>query len=271
MSDWTTAVSTDLYALIQKPRLGLLVDIDGTLSHIAATPQDAVVTEKNKKLLGKLVKHLDVVAAITGRAAADAQRMIGVPGLLYIGNHGMERLQDDKVEILPEVRRFRPRIDEVMGRLQGMHLPGVIIEDKYVSLSVHYRLAEDPELMGETLRSTIKSLCYKHSLSFHEGRMVFEVRPSISLDKGTALETLAREYDLHGLVFIGDDTTDVDAMRAAHRLRESTECYAISLGVDSPETPDAVRQNADLMIDQGVEGVEEFLSWLLRARKASSS
>lgn len=270
MNNWTTAVSTDLYALIQKPRLGLIVDIDGTLSHIAATPQDAEVTERNRRLLGKLQQHLDVVAAVTGRAAADAQQMVGVPGVLYIGNHGMERLKNGQVDILPEVRRFRPRIDEVMGKLRAMHLPGVHIEDKYVSLSVHYRNAEDPEAMGESLRPTIKHLCYDHDLSFHEGRMVFEVRPGISLNKGTALETLAGEYELDGLVFIGDDTTDVDAMRAARRLRENNECYAISLGVDSPETPDVVRENADLIV-QGVEGVEEFLSWLLRARKASSS
>jgi len=270
MNNWITAVSTDLYALIQKPRLGLIVDIDGTLSHIADTPADARVTERNKHLLGKLLRHLDVVAAVSGRAAADAYKMVDVPGVLYIGNHGMERMQGTEVDILPEVRRFRPKVDEVMGKLQNMHLPGVIIEDKYVSLSVHYRQAEDPQAMGEKLRPTIKNLCYNHDLSFHEGRMVFEVRPGISLNKGTALETLAREYDLHGLVFIGDDTTDVDAMRAARRLRINNECYAISLGVDSPETPDAVRDNADLIV-QGVEGVEEFLSWLLRARKASSS
>ncbi|MGF2075718.1 hypothetical protein, partial [Enterococcus casseliflavus] len=71
-------------------------------------------------------------------------------------------------------------------------------------------------------------------------------------------------------VFMGDDTTDVDAMRIARQLREDGSCYVVSLGVESDETPQAVRDNADVLV-QGISGVEDFLEWLLASRMASVS
>jgi trehalose 6-phosphate phosphatase len=271
MNHWKNAVSTDLYALIQKPRLGLVTDVDGTLSHIVDTPQDAVITENHRSLLTRLVKYLDLVAALSGRAATDVRDMVGVPGVVYVGNHGMERILNGEVDIPSDVRRFRPTLEEVLSHVNRIDLPGLVVEDKYASVSVHYRQVENQQKIDDSIRPKLKSLCSKHNLKLFEGRMVFEVRPPIWINKGSAFKSLVEEYQLDGAVFIGDDTTDVDALKQARYLRENNICYALGLGVISPETPDSVRDNADLIIDQGVEGVEEFLSWLVRARKASSS
>src|SRR5690242_13512164 len=78
-------------ALAQRPR-GLLSDVDGTLSAIAPTPGDATLLPGVRELLEQAQTRFDVVAAVSGRAAENARQLVGVSGLLYLGNHGLERL-----------------------------------------------------------------------------------------------------------------------------------------------------------------------------------
>jgi trehalose-phosphatase len=100
--------------------------------------------------------------------------------------------------------------------------------------------------------------------------MVFELRPPIQSNKGTAFYHLVQQYRLDAAVYLGDDTTDADALRMARQLRQAGTCYALGLGVASDHTPSVVRDSADLMIN-GVQDVEAFLSWLLNACMASST
>ena len=100
--------------------------------------------------------------------------------------------------------------------------------------------------------------------------MVFEIRPPLELNKGTAFRALVDEFNLDAAIYLGDDTTDVDAIRAAQALRQAGTCYAFGLGVDSLETPLVVREASDFLAE-GVEGVESFLDWVRIARSASSS
>src|SRR5262245_51861113 len=61
---------------------GLFTDIDGTISAIAATPSQAVVIERAREALKRLARRLDIVGAVTGRAADDGARLVGVPELV---------------------------------------------------------------------------------------------------------------------------------------------------------------------------------------------
>src|SRR3989304_7587699 len=80
-----------LARLVANPRFGLFSDLDGTLSPIAPTPQAAQITPRNRELLAELSKQLHIVALISGRRAASLQARVGLPGIIYIGNHGFER------------------------------------------------------------------------------------------------------------------------------------------------------------------------------------
>ncbi len=116
----------------------------------------------------------------------------------------------------------------------------------------------------------MQSIAEKHGLHLTQGRMVFEFRPPVKIDKGTAFEELVKTYQLEAAFYLGDDTTDVAVFLAARRLRETGQCLAYGLGVESQGTPQAVLTEADYLV-QEVAGVESFLDWLSKARTASST
>ena len=149
-------------------------------------------------------------------------------------------------------------------------MPGLFVEDKSVTLSVHYRQTAHPEQAADLLRPAVAAIAAEAGFRLVEGRMVFELRPPLEVDKGSAFRDLVAHYTLDGAVYLGDDTTDADALRAAGALRESGACYALGLGVVSDDTPDLVAASADLLLN-GIQDVEDFLAWLLSMRMASSS
>ena len=71
--------------------VGLFTDVDGTISEIAPAPAEAVVSAVCRESLIFLAGKLALVAAVSGRSAADTRRLVGVDGIVYVGNHGYER------------------------------------------------------------------------------------------------------------------------------------------------------------------------------------
>lgn len=270
--NWQDAKEAQLRTWLEKPRKGIITDVDGTISPIVDTPDAAQVTPRSKELLTELVNYMTVVGVISGRAAGDVQARVGVPGMVYVGNHGMERWRDGQVEIPQTVRVHRPGMEAVLQATRPYEesLPGVLVEDKDASLSIHYRKAADPKSVANTLRPLLNELSQENNLRVFEGRMIFEVRPPLDMNKGSALRALVQEYTLDAALYMGDDTTDVDAINAARDLREAEQCYAFGFGVAGEETPAPVLESADFLLD-GVSGVEAFLAWMLNALKASSS
>src|SRR6266567_9276878 len=74
--------------LSQRP-LGLVFDIDGTLSPITPTPDEARLFPGVVPLLEQ-ARQLAHVAIMTGRAIDNGAAMVNVEGLTYIGSHGLE-------------------------------------------------------------------------------------------------------------------------------------------------------------------------------------
>jgi trehalose 6-phosphate phosphatase len=270
MTNWQDALADEFQTLIEQPRLGIICDVDGTLSPIVDSPEKAQITPRNRQLLEALLGQLDLVAVVSGRAAEDVRQRVAVPGVVYVGNHGMERWQDGGVVLPEEVKRHRPALEAALRGLQEQVLPGMLIEDKTATLSVHFRNVDNPAAAAQMLEPLLAALSQEHGLRIFQGRMVFEVRPPVDTNKGSAVRSLVSEFALDGAVYIGDDTTDVDAFRAARQLREEGACYALALGVDSEETPESVREASDFLV-WGVSEVESFLSWLFKARSASAS
>lgn len=269
VSQWYAAHPL-LQPVLHAGRLGVITDVDGTISPIVDDPAAAQVTPRNRALLAALAERLPLVAVISGRAAADVQARVGLPGLVYVGNHGLERWQDGTVHLTPEAATYRPALEAAIADTAALGLPGMQVEDKGATVSVHYRRTPDPVAAEATLRPALDGITATHGLKLFAGRMVFELRPPIDVHKGTAFHQLITEYRLDAALYLGDDTTDIDALRMARTLREQATCYAIGLGVDSAGTPPSVLDSADVGVD-GVSGVESFFAWLLDAASASAT
>jgi len=267
--NWKDAKDKLLEA-IHKPRLGLVTDVDGTISPIVDVPDEARVTPRNLELLGKLQTQLTLTAVISGRGAEDVQQRVGLPGLVYVGNHGMEQWQDGEVHVSPAAAAYRENLSAAMPEIKQIMAEGMRFEDKGTTLSIHYRQTSDPEGVANELTPSMQEIAQKHGLHLTQGRMVYEFRPPVKIDKGTAFEELVKTYQLEAAFYLGDDTTDVAVFLAARRLRETSQCLAYGLGVNSQGTPQVVLTEADFLV-QEVAGVASFLDWLSKARMASST
>jgi trehalose 6-phosphate phosphatase len=200
-------------------RLVLLLDFDGTLSPIVARAEDAQLLAGNGVALNRLRRRSDVdIAVVSGRALADVSGRVGIQGLLYAGNHGMEIEGPDVHEIAPEAVELRPQLETARERiaagLQGVR--DVWIEDKVLTLTVHHRQADpaDEPRIREVVGEVVEAEPRLHLTS---GKKVLEVRPRIDYHKGTAVRFLLRHIDPppgSPILYIGDDRTDEDAFRA---------------------------------------------------------
>jgi trehalose 6-phosphate phosphatase len=253
-------------ATLSEQPSGLLTDIDGTISLIAPTPEAASVGEEAKTALERLSARLDVVGVVTGRSAPDAESMVGVPAMLYIGNHGLEARSNGATIVNPEAAVVSGEISAALAAVElaapGFDVTdGIIYENKGVTGSIHYRLAPDPEAAHRELLRLTAMEATKRGLEVTEGRMVIELRPKLPINKGTALTRVVEQSGLKGIVFFGDDVTDIDGFRAVSRLRAAGLVVGVNVAVVAPESDPAVALAADVAI-HGVECCVQFLSAL---------
>lgn len=240
-------------------RIGVIVDFDGTVSPIAPTPDAAELTPKNRDLLFHLTDQIVLVAAVSGRAVDDLHAKIALPGVVCIGNHGLERWQHGWIDVLPAALSYRTALHRAIEQITLHMEPGMILQDKRITVALHYRLTADPDATRERLRPIVEGIAHDNGLRFIQGKRVMEVLPNILVNKGSALAFLVDDYTLDAAVFIGDDVTDADALKAARELREQGK-FTLGIGVESDETPASVQLHADMLVP-GVPGVEAFLEW----------
>ncbi len=267
---WETEQNGLLKQAAQSAKLGLICDMDGTLSPIVAIPSEAKLSLKNRELLEALSPALDLLAIVSGRGVEDLAKRVDIADAILIGNHGMESMVDRETIVAPEASAFQTNLKTLIQKLKHIDEPGVFLEDKGVSASLHYRQVADPETFRRDFWEELAELAKEHGLVFSEGRMVFEFKAPVKITKGTALENLIQEHELDGFFFLGDDTTDISALMACKTIRASKIALGYGIGVQSEEGDPLVVETADFYAE-GVEGVEDFLSWLLSACKASST
>ena len=264
------SIAQDLLTqFLNHDRPGLLTDVDGTISHIARVPDAATVTDRSRDALTTLRDRLAVVGAISGRAAPDIQSRVGIPGLLYVGNHGLEEWINGELIVNPDVQTYLDALQAAKAEVEPIMVAGMEIEDKSATLSVHYRQTDDPAAVRDALINDMQRIADAHGIRLFEGRMIFELRPPLDLHKGTAFRDLIARHKLDAAIILGDDVTDVDAFKVAQEMRASGECFAFSVGVEAGHvTPPSIRDYSDVLVS-GVSGVEELLEWLVAASSAS--
>ncbi len=204
----------------------VFLDYDGTLSPIVQTPGEARLPGKTRKLLADLSGTRGCrVAVVSGRALDDLKKKVGlVEGIIYVGNHGLE-LEGPKIKFREFLsKQYKQVLREIRGALErGLSaFKGVFIEDKGLSLSVHYRRS-DKDLIPRVktvFHETVISYLIADKIRIKQGKMVLEVRPPVEWDKGKAvLWLLARQQFTSGdtrvyPLYVGDDVTDEDAFNA---------------------------------------------------------
>ncbi|HEX2767284.1 MAG TPA: trehalose-phosphatase [Candidatus Limnocylindria bacterium] len=229
---------------------GLLTDFDGTLSTIVADPASASLVEGAQDALATLAERLAVVAIVSGRGALDARRLVGVPGVLVAGNHGTEWLWPDAAAPEPDPRmgEIRERLDALVARVPP--LPGVRVEHKGLSATVHYRQAPDPAAAREAIHAALAA-AGDGGIERRDGLMSVELRPRGIGDKGEAARRIIDRYGLRGVVVLGDDVTDLDmfAAVAERRARGELEGAIVAVGGAEREVPPDVAAAADVILD----------------------
>lgn len=206
-------------------RLVLFLDYDGTLVPIADQPSKALLPTQVKNLLEEIARQRGMWAAvISGRRLGELKAMVGIHGLCYVGNHGLE-LEGPKLRYVnPAARYARPALKKIAQALQSTlrPFPGAWVEDKEFTLSVHFRNVAAADLISVKNRfyEILQPYLEKHQVRVTVGKRVFEVRPSVRWNKGTVVQwLLSRQRALADEaaaipVYIGDDETDEDAFNA---------------------------------------------------------
>ena len=228
----------------------MFLDFDGTLVDIAPRPGSIELPDRLPSLLAGLRDALGgAVAIVTGRPIAEIDGFLGTAVPAVAGLHGLERRRSDGAIIRPPLRHDDLRdVRAALRKFAAAH-PGVLVEDKTYSLTLHYRLA--PSLRDDC-RHILKAALEDGMEGWQvvEGKLVFEIRPSGST-KGTAIRAFMEEAPFLGRrpVFCGDDVTDEDGFAAVNAQG------GVSVRIGEPAATRAALQ---------VDTVGELLDWLTR-------
>jgi trehalose 6-phosphate phosphatase len=230
-------------------RAGIFLDVDGTLAPIVERAEDACVPQATVDALERLSGRYACVACVSGRAAADARRLVGLDSITYAGSHGAELLLpgEDEAEVAPAFAEWAPRVREFV---ESRELGDLRVEQKGAIVALHWRGAEDEEARAREIADEANGFIT------HWGRKVLEIRPPVEVNKGVAVTELIRRHDLRAGLFAGDDVTDLDGFAALGALPA-----AVRVGVRSDEGPAAIVERADVVVD-GPEGMADVLAAL---------
>jgi trehalose 6-phosphate phosphatase len=207
----------------------LLCDYDGTLTAIVDRPEMANLSEETGKLLSRLVRKPGVsVGVISGRALSDIKARVSIGSIIYAGNHGFE-IDGPEIQFIHPlteelgsiIRLISTVLKKAMGRIKG-----VVVEDKGMTLSVHYRLVNDDQLaqVNSVFENTVGTARKLGKIKTTSGKKVHEVRPAIPWHKGNAVQLI---FDKAGHsrrkgevlpIYLGDDLTDEDAFKSVNEL-----------------------------------------------------
>eukprot|EP00656_Telonema_subtile_P012797 TRINITY_DN16469_c0_g1_i3.p1 TRINITY_DN16469_c0_g1~~TRINITY_DN16469_c0_g1_i3.p1 ORF type:complete len:1065 (-),score=254.94 TRINITY_DN16469_c0_g1_i3:64-3258(-) len=200
-------------------QVAFFLDYDGTLTPIVSSPELATLSEEAREVVRNLAQKFPT-AIVTGRTKATAHGFVQIDDLWYAGSHGFDigrGLSDFGYSVASS---YQPALLEAQEELQKRlgEISGMLIEDNTFSISVHYRnVSETDRPVVEA--AVMEVLSTRPMLRKTDGKMVYELRPSVDWHKGKAVEWLLEVItdDFPNMeivpIYIGDDVTDEDAFR----------------------------------------------------------
>jgi trehalose 6-phosphate phosphatase len=222
--DWSIVVEQ-----IRKAKKFLfLSDFDGTLAPIVEKPELAAMPEETRILLQALLRDSRfTLGIISGRSLIDLKEKVNLNGIIYAGNHGFEIEGPGLTFVNPLVDEIKPFF-RILRRILVLSLgsiKGVFIEDKGITLSVHYRQVDQARVIDvkRTMERVIDRPVSRGLFNITAGKKVYELRPAINWDKGKAVRLLMKRYGKGGrqsgllVIYLGDDRTDEDAFQVVEK------------------------------------------------------
>jgi trehalose 6-phosphate phosphatase len=225
---------------------GLFLDFDGTLTPIVKDPTQSRLPDALAPAIGDLARGLAVVAVVSGRPAEFLGERVRVDGVRLLGLYGLEEWRDGAAVARAEAAAWQGAVDEAKEHLAAglAALDGVHIEDKGLSVAVHWRNAPHHEHAARAVATAVAAVAADTGLAREPGKLVEELRPPVDWDKGAAVRAVTAEVGLRSVAYVGDDLGDLSAFAAVRALG------GVAVAVDhGAETPQAVRDGADLVLD----------------------
>jgi trehalose 6-phosphate phosphatase len=246
------APTADTLAEVLRPvtenarRAGVFLDIDGTLAPIVERAEDARVPDATRRAIEGLVPRYACIACVSGRAASEARRLVGIDSIAYAGSHGAELLEpgDASPTAPPAFEEWAPRVREFVA---ARELGDLRVEHKGAIVALHWRGADHEEPRVRAIAQDAEHAGFVT----HWGRKVLEIRPPVEFDKGSAVSELMRRHELVQALYAGDDRTDLDAFAVV----------TVRVGIRSDEGPSEIAEQADVVVD-GPEGFVAVLEAL---------
>lgn len=240
--------------------VAVFLDYDGVLTPIVEHPEDAVLDPATKQALLRLAACVPV-AIVSGRDLVDVRGMVDVDGLVYAGSHGwdIEGL-DAEVEARGEeyLESLRAAEHDLYERVAGVE--GARVERKRYAIAVHFRQVADADVPG--LERVVREIAAEHpDLRVTGGKRIFELRPDVEWNKGTAVTWLFEQLGLDRgdvvPIYVGDDETDEDAFRALADhgvgviVEPETPTSASHMLADTQQAREFLELLADMSEDRG--------------------
>lgn len=247
-------LDADSLRLPFRPDVALFLDVDGTLLDHVSDPAAVRATPQLDRTLRTLLRANDgALALVSGRSIADLDRIFGIVGLPCAGQHGLEirtpdgRLnRDDAI-----VHRIDAAAQAMLRTTAGM--PGVMVENKGLSVTLHYRQAPGAR---DALRELAAGILRDVAPGLHviDGNHAFELKPARA-DKGRAILALMDGVPFRGRfpVFLGDDRTDEDGFAVVNALGGQSVKVGLGPSVAS------VRAPSPTMVRRWLEDFADYL------------
>jgi trehalose 6-phosphate phosphatase len=252
VTDAEAAVAT----FVERPgSAAILFDFDGTLSPIVDDPRHARPLDGVVDLLASLAAVYKLVGVVSGRPVSFLAPFVPA-GVVVSGLYGLEVLRDGVREDRPNSGAWREVVADVAGCSAAQGPPGMVVESKGLSLTLHYRTRPD---LADAVQAWARRQAARSGLVYRPARMSAELHPPIEADKGSAVEALAE--GCAAVCFVGDDAGDLPAFDALDRLA-AAGVHTLKAAVASDEAPPELASRADLVLD-GPAAVLGLLSALL--------
>jgi trehalose 6-phosphate phosphatase len=251
-----TSRPTAIEALAENPaNSGLVLDFDGVLSPIVGDPATSAIPDRVAAILARLSRQLGLVAVISGRPVEFLADRVPVAGVPLFGSYGIEQVRNGVRRMDPDAKKWLVTVREASRALAELLAtsPGIRVEEKSVSVAVHWRQAPDQAAAADEVRRVTARIAARTGLRLEPGKLVEELRPPLDVDKGSTISALLSAEKLATIAYAGDDLGDIPALRA---VREAGG-YALVVDHGSETDPRLLE-----LADQTYAGTEAFAGWL---------
>jgi len=219
----------------------LLIDYDGTLTPIVEKPELAHLSPEMKECLQRLANNPRLtLGIISGRTIEDLQQRVGIKDIVYAANHGLEIEGPSLSFVHPAAKKAMPLLRSLSQDISKaiVGIKGARIDNKGLTLSLHYRLVDESQLdeLNKIFTEIVKPSLASGQIRITPSKKAYDIRPAADWDKGKAVEFIAQKFtgeDKPLMLFLGDDVTDYDGFH----MVDMNDGISIFVGEETTKPP----------------------------------